>query len=209
MQCRLCLWMTSRDRIFGHGREFSVCHTCGYVQVNPQQILSIMDEGKRYLLHENSSGDPRYEEYLRPMVDLVLCRTAISTLGIDIGSGKEKVLEILLLAKGRRVVSYDLYFHPEENLLKNSYDFLICSETLEHFRDPRAELQRFSKLVKKGGPLFFRTSFFNASRKFTDWHYQRDPTHIGFFSEKTFFWMEKEFGWKMDLMQDPFVVMTV
>ncbi len=209
MQCRLCLEMTSRDRIFGHGRDFSVCDSCGYVQVNPQQILSTEDEGKRYLLHENSSGDPRYEEYLRPIVDLVVSRTAISTLGIDIGSGKEKVLETLLFSKGRRVVSYDLYFHPEESLLKNSYDFLICSETLEHFRDPRRELQRFSFLVKKGGPLFFRTSFYHSNRKFTDWHYQRDPTHIGFFSEKTFFWMEKEFGWKMDLLIDPFVVMTV
>lgn len=201
--------MTSNGQIFGHGREFFCCDTCGYVQVNPQQILSTLDEEKRYFLHENRNGDPRYEDYLRPMVEMVVGRTDDSMVGIDIGSGKEKVLESLLFAKGRKVVSYDLYFHPQEDLLKNSYDFLVCAETLEHFRNPRKELERFSKLIKKEGFLFFRTSFYSKEKKFSDWHYQRDPTHIGFFSEKTFFWIEKTLGWKLEFLQDPFVVLKV
>lgn len=206
MQCKLCLEQTSAQKLEAHGREFFCCENCGYVQVNPQQILSILEEEKRYQLHENALGDPRYEEFLCPMVDLVEAHVPSQAKGIDIGSGKEKVMESLLRSRGRMLVSYDLYFHADERLLKNSYDYLVCSETLEHFRDPREELKRFGVLVKKGGKLFFRTSFFSHERKFSDWHYQRDPTHIGFFAKETFEWMEKEFGWKLLILKDPFVV---
>ena len=30
---------------------------------------------------------------------------------------------------------------------------------------------------------------------FLDWHYNRDPTHLSFYSHKTMNWIAKKFNW--------------
>jgi hypothetical protein len=206
VQCKLCLADLPKPYFSGSKREFFQCENCALVQVNPAQIVSCAEEEARYRTHNNSLEDERYLAFLTPLAELILANTAADTLGLDFGSGAVTGMEYLLGQQGRKMNSYDLFFRPETELLKIRYDYLVCSETLEHFRDPRNELDSFRNFLKPGGKLFVQTSFFPGRAAFPQWHYQRDFTHIGFYSEKTFQWMASHYGWQILLLRDPFVI---
>ncbi len=205
-QCNLCLSDVCTAYFSGGKREFFQCPVCGLAQVNPVQIVSLSAEEARYRTHNNSLEDERYLAFLSPLVELVLKHTVAEEVGLDFGCGAVTGLEFLLGQNGRKMDSYDLFFHPRRDLLKNRYDYLVCSETAEHFREPRAEFDLFKKIVSPGGKLFLQTSFFPGVAAFPSWHYQRDYTHIGFYGEQTFQWMASYYGWKILFLRDPFVI---
>lgn len=206
VQCRLCLADVRTPYFSGGKREFFQCQTCGLVQVNPTQIVSAEVEEARYRTHNNSLEDARYLTYLAPLVELVSKYTATEAVGLDFGCGAVTGLEFLLGQQGRKMDSYDLFFRPQQDMLKNRYDYLVCSETVEHFRTPRSEFELFAKLIKPGGKLFLQTSFFPGVDAFSNWHYQRDFTHISFYSEQTFQWVATEHRWQILFLRDPFVI---
>ena len=81
-----------------------------------------------------------------------------------------------------------LYPYQKE-LLEKKYDVVTCSEAIEHFSNPELEWRRLWALLKPKGILAIMTQLRSFEKKFCDWWYIRDLTHISFFSEATFSWL--------------------
>ncbi|MDP6959818.1 MAG: class I SAM-dependent methyltransferase, partial [Planctomycetota bacterium] len=73
--------------------------------------------------------------------------------GLDFGSGPGPTLSLLMEESGYEVTLFDPFFAPDRSVLQVCYDFISCSETAEHFSDPRKEFDLFQKLLRPGGVL--------------------------------------------------------
>ena len=89
---------------------------------------------------------------------------------------------------------YDPIYAPQESVLKNRYDFIACSEVVEHFRMPGREFGNLWQLLEPGGWLGIMTKLVLDQQAFSRWHYKNDPTHISFFSRETFSCLAEHFS---------------
>ena len=89
---------------------------------------------------------------------------------------------------------------------ENSYDFVTCTEVVEHFYNPRKELQVIDGLLKVGGVLIVMTDHRREDREFSQWSYRTDSTHVGFFNRKSWQWVSQEMGWEILEYQPRLVV---
>jgi 2-polyprenyl-3-methyl-5-hydroxy-6-metoxy-1,4-benzoquinol methylase len=114
----------------------------------------------------------------------------------------EPVLKTLLSRAGYEAKGYDINFFPDEGL-NSTYDLVISTETFEHFREPGKELKEIKALLSPKGYLTVMTRHYPLLNgkadleSFKNWYYQRDPTHICFYSTKTFEWIAKSNGYKL------------
>jgi hypothetical protein len=130
-------------------------------------------------------------------------------IGLDFGCGQEPTLSVLFEEAGFTCANYDLYFANDPAVLEKQYDFLTCSETMEHFQNPREEFERFLQLVKPGGWIGIMTQLRDepaspelrgsGAPPFSTWFYKDDATHVCFFSRRTFQWLEKKYGLQLEL----------
>ena len=171
------------------------CPECDLVFVPERFHLSPDDEEARYMLHHNTISNEGYVEMFREKITLVHQYCPGITSVLDYGCGHEPVLTELLKRDEYDCDRYDLYFHPE--FPEGSYDLVISTEVFEHFRDVRSEINKISSLINPGGFLAVMTSFHYAIDHFEDWWYHSDPTHICFFSFRTFDWISKQFGFEI------------
>ena len=176
-------------------RRFFRCHICDLIFVQESSYLSSADEIARYRLHDNSLLNQGYVNMFLEKISLVheYCPGVNSVL--DYGCGPEPVLAELLKKDGFECDIYDPYFFPD--LPDRSYDLVISTEVFEHLKDIGADLNIIRSLLSPEGYLAIMTSFHDAVNSFEGWWYSKDPTHICFFSMRTFEWMAKEFGFKI------------
>ncbi len=92
---------------------------------------------------------------------------------------------------------YDPFFAPDPAVLDGSYDFITCTETVEHFFSPADEFERLNKMLRNGGWLGVMTEMRNDS-SFENWWYTRDPTHVCFYRVETMEWIALHFGWTLE-----------
>ena len=59
---------------------------------------------------------------------------------------------------GYSAALYDPIFHPDDTVLTQTYDFITCTETVEHFRHTRADFLRLHKLLAPGAYLGIMTT---------------------------------------------------
>ena len=100
--------------------------------------------------------------------------------------------------RGFPTQDYDPFFAPDRGLLDGHYDFVTCSETVEHFHDPAAEFERLHRLVRPGGWIGVMTQRVDE-RLSPSWGYLRDPTHVCFYSIATMRWIASRFGWTVEV----------
>jgi len=115
-------------------------------------------------------------------------------IGLDFGCGREPTLSVLFEEAGFPCANYDLHYFNDPAVLETQYDFLTCSETMEHFQNPRKEFERFLRLVKPGGWIGIMTQLRDEAPSFEKWFYKDDATHVCFFSKQSFQWLEKRYG---------------
>ena len=179
----------SKDRF----REYYHCLECGLIFVPSQFHLTPEQEKERYDLHENKPNDPGYRKFLSVLVDPITEIVPKGSKGLDFGSGPEPVMAGMLKEKGYQIAIYDKYYADDQLVLTQQYDFITCCETIEHFVNPKKELDLMVSLLKPGGWLGIKTNLFDFKpHSFDNWHYKRDLTHICFFTEKTFHWIHQE-----------------
>ena len=94
---------------------------------------------------------------------------------------------------------FDVYFYPDLALLDDHYDFITCTETIEHFYRPDEEFARFDRMLRPGGWLALMTCFLTDDQRFASWHYRRDPTHVVFYREATLRHIADRFGWTCEI----------
>ena len=180
---------------FKHEREFFICATCNLIFVPKKFHISEQDQINRYLQHNNSPEDLNYRKFLSKLLTPLVKNITAKSYGLDYGSGPGPTLSIMLEEVGFNVAIYDKYFSPNTVVLNKQYDFITCTETAEHFSTPKTEFENFQKILKPKGCIGIMTSMIEDPNSFLDWHYNRDPTHISFYSKKTMSWIAKNFNW--------------
>jgi hypothetical protein len=170
-------------------REFFHCEVCGLVFVPPHQFLSLIEEKKRYDLHQNSPRDPGYRGFLSRLFIPMQRRLAPGSSGLDFGSGPVPALALLFEEAGHRMTLYDRHYAPASAALDKQYDFIAAAEVVEHLHEPKWELDRLWQCLKPGGTLGIMTKFIVGQEAFPRWHYKNDLTHVCFFSQPPFSWL--------------------
>lgn len=177
------------------GRDYLRCAGCHAAFLDPAQRIPPDEEYARYLLHRNDPGDKGYRRFLSKLSDPLLKRLGPGADGLDYGCGPGPVLACMLREAGHRVRVYDPYFHPDPEPLDDLYDFITCTETVEHFHRPDEEFARLDRLLRPGGWLGITTCFLDGCGRFDSWHYRRDPTHVVFYRRETLARVARRFGW--------------
>ncbi len=161
------------------------CEACVATFVDPLHHPDPATERACYLTHRNETADPGYRRFLARLADPLLARLAPRSSGLDYGCGPGPALAEMLRDAGHTVALFDPVFHPGAAVLGRRYDFVTCTETVEHFHRPAEEFARLDALLAPGGWLAVMTCFQTDDARFAGWHYRRDPTHVVFYREAT------------------------
>ena len=92
---------------------------------------------------------------------------------------------------------YDKYFYPDQIVLKQKYDFIVCTETVEHFSNPIHDFDTIYSLIRQGGLFGIMTSILYGDIAFADWYYRFDPTHVAFYRPETLHWISQRWNWDL------------
>jgi hypothetical protein len=179
-------------------RDYYHCEDCDLVFVPPEFHLDPEAEKARYLTHNNDPNDVDYRAFLARLWDELRPRLTVGVHGLDYGAGPGPALAAMIEEAGFSVALYDPFFHPNTAALSISYDFITCTETVEHFSSPRTDFVRLHELLKPGGWLGVMTGVLKDKINFADWYYQRDPTHVAFYSEGTLRWVADWLRWEVE-----------
>ena len=152
-----------------------------------------------YQLHNNDVDDPSYRRFLSRLSIPLLAALPHAQQGLDYGCGPGPVLAMMLEEAGHHMTLYDPFFHDDQDALARRYDFITCTEAVEHFHQPSQEFQRLNRLLEPGGILAIMTCFQTDDARFANWHYRRDPTHVVFYREETFRFIASRFGWRCEI----------
>ena len=156
-------------------------------------------EKARYDTHNNDSTDPKYRKFLNQLAQPMLAKLKTGNCGLDYGSGPGPTLSVIFNEQGYPSKNYDPYYANNKNLLEQKYDFVSCSETVEHFADPYKEFCRFDNLLRSKAYLGIMTNTIENDQEFADWYYHRDPTHICFYRKRTWEWTANNFNWQLEI----------
>ena len=171
-------------------RKYYQCPDCHLVFVGKAFLLDANQEFAEYQLHENNVDDAGYQRFLtrvsEPLVLKLKQRTESGLNGLDFGCGPGPALAKMLTLQGYPTALYDPFFFDDKQVLTRTYDFITCTEAIEHFHKPGEEWSKLMKLLKPHGWLAIMTKRVLGKDKFQQWHYKNDPTHVCFFSEDTF-----------------------
>ena len=102
---------------------------------------------------------------------------------------------------------YDPFFFPNKDIFYKKYDFITCTEAVEHFFDPYKEFNVLDGLLVSGGWLGVMTCFLTDEELFGNWHYRRDPTHVVFYAEKTFEVIASQREWNCEIQSKDIVLL--
>lgn len=196
--CPLCLDPGAGVFFKEPARPYHRCHECSLIFVPSRFHLSEEEEKKRYDLHENNPDDPRYREFLNRLAGPLAARLPKGAKGIDFGSGPGPALSIMFSELGFSMKNFDPFYANDPEVLEGVYDFLACSEAMEHFSDPKREWELFMRMVRKGGFIGVMTDLLKEGADFPSWRYKREPTHVCFYSKKTFQWLAERYELKLD-----------
>jgi len=196
LNCPLCNCQAAFLLTFRQA-PYYLCNTCHGVFKDPAHFLSPQDEQARYQTHNNDVNDPGYQRFVSPIVEAV-CKyfDPQKHKGLDFGAGTGPVATKLLREKGFEIALYDPFFHNFPETLKDTYDFIISCEVVEHFYFPKIEFQQLKNMLKPDGKLILMTELRLDGADFSKWYYKNDPTHVFFYHQKTFQFIQKQFAFE-------------
>ena len=181
-------------------KRYWKCSYCEAIFLDKEFYLSSNDEYKHYLTHNNDVNDPRYKKFLSNLMLPLIERIKLNSIGLDYGCGPGPALSLMLREKGYQMLNYDPFFHSKKRNLLKKYDFICCSETVEHFHNPFGEFTRFNELLNNNGTIGIMTNFHSEQDIFENWYYIKDPTHVVFYNKKTFQIIAKIFDWDCEFL---------
>lgn len=188
-------------------RRYWRCAQCHLTFVDGSQLPSRETEKGQYDLHDNRPDDPGYRRFLSQITTPLNALIAPASKGLDFGCGPGPALAIMQREEGHHVTLYDPMYYPDRDALNQVYDFVTCTEVVEHLHQPRQEWDHFDRLVTPGGWLAIMTRFLDNDAAFERWHYRRDPTHVCFWQPDTFAWLAAQRGWRVHRCDNPVVLM--
>lgn len=189
-------------------RAYYQCSACKLVFVPPEYHLSSAEEKQIYDLHQNNLNDKGYLQFLNRFIEPLKEKLTGTETGLDFGSGPVPVLATLLENVGFEMAIYDIYYAKDGSALERNYDFICCTEVIEHLQQPKNVLEKLLNLLSTNGILGIMTKRVINVERFANWHYKNDPTHICFFSIDTFAWIAKKYALKLEITGNDVVFLT-
>lgn len=195
VSCLLC--GTSNTALFKQvaTQTYHRCNNCLLTFLDPDQMPSLEVERATYDMHENDPNDIHYRAFLRRATDPLIEKLKPGSYGLDYGCGPGPALAAMLSERGFAMEVYDPLYANDEDVLEESYDFITCTEVVEHFHAPKKELEQLNRMLTPGGWLAIMTSWLHDDIDFSTWHYRHDPTHVCFYQPKTFEYWARNAGW--------------
>ncbi|GIR87666.1 MAG: hypothetical protein CM15mP86_11250 [Gammaproteobacteria bacterium] len=89
--------------------------------------------------------------------------------------------------------------------MKAQYDFISCTEVVEHLFDPAKTLNLIDLILKKW-MVRSHDKIYDKSIIFEDWYYRKDPTHVAFYSKQTLETIADMMDWKCEIHSDNVVL---
>ena len=189
MPCPLCQCSDTAAYHCDRARPYRQCRRCRLVFVPPDYHLGPDAEKAHYDNHRNIVDDPGYRMFLQRLAQPLIEQLAPASRGLDFGCGPGPALADILQQAGFSVQLYDLYYYPDNSVLDSSMILLPPPKSLSTWRSPGRALQMLWQLLQPGGTLGLMTKQVIDRRRFANWHYIRDPTHIAFYSRDTLLWL--------------------
>jgi len=206
--CPLCLSSQTRPFYRNDLRDFLRCGQCHLVFVPAAFFLSLQDERACYDHHQNCPHDLRYRKFLSRLAEPLIERLTPGARGMDFGSGPGPTLSLMMAEAGHPTQIFDPYYHCDQAVWQDQYDFVTASEVVEHLHAPRADLKRCWDVLRPGGILAVMTKRVIENTEFASWHYKNDPTHVVFFSDETFRWVAADWHAQCDIIGTDVVLIT-
>lgn len=207
MNCPLC--STSQVEFYTKDkrRDYYICCNCSLVFVPTHQRLSAEEEKNEYDKHENSPDDIGYRKFLSRITLPINNIIPQNSYGLDFGCGPGPTLSVMLEEAGHSVDNYDIFYHNDNTVFNNKYDFITCTEVFEHLFNPGKVLNQLFSILKKNGTMGIMTKRVTNKEAFQAWHYKNDQTHVIFFSEKTFNWIGEKYQRSVDFVDKDVVLL--
>jgi len=207
VQCPVCL--EGEPGVFRQiGKQVYLrCPVCQATIMAPESRLTAEEEKQVYELHDNDPQDPGYRRFLAKLAEPLSERLPMGAAGLDFGCGPGPALALMLREAGFETALYDPFFHPDPTALATRYDFITCTEVVEHLYQPADVFRQLDSLLKPGGWLAIMTCFQTDDARFDNWHYRRDPTHVVFYREQTFQWLADHYGWQLEIPRKDVVLL--
>ena len=180
------------------GLDYWQCALCEATMLDPIKFISSNKEKKHYLKHNNEINDARYRTFLSNLIEPLKDKISIYDIGLDYGCGYAPALADILKKDGFNVELYDPFFFKNENIFCRKFNFITCSEVVEHFFKPYEEFNKIDSLLATNSWLAIMTSFMTEDYLFENWHYRRDPTHVVFYKKITFKIIANQRDWKIN-----------
>lgn len=194
VSCPLCSGACELHFVKSDGTSFYDCCDCRGIHLPARHWLSPSEEKVHYLTHNNDVYDPRYRSFVSPIVEAILSEQSPYAIGLDYGAGPGPVISKMLEEESFQTKLFDPFFHPDPSPLNDRYEYIICTEVIEHFQKPYKEFKRLSDLLKPQGTLYCMTELYHDGIDFAKWRYKNDPTHVFFYRSPTMDWIAHEFG---------------
>lgn len=206
MRCLLCENELD-DFTYWNEKEYFKCINCHSIILKPSHYISSKEEKERYQEHNNDVNDKRYQAFVSPIVEGVLNDYHKDHEGLDFGSGTGPVITKMLRDQGYKIVTYDPFFANNKERLKESYDYIVCCEVMEHFHNPRLEFSRLKSMLKPGGSLYLKTDIYSQEIDFDSWYYKNDPTHVFFYHKYALEYIKKQYGFSDMIIENDMIVL--
>lgn len=202
MSCPLCHARQTRDYAFVDGEKYYRCSDCALVFLSPQQLPSKQTEKALYDQHRNDPADDGYRTFLSQVSVPLTAQLPPGASGLDYGCGPGPALVAMMRERGFSCEGYDPIYACDTQLLEGRYDFVTCTEVVEHFHHPGRDFDTLVTLLNPGGWLAIMTRWLTDDVDFQRWHYRRDPTHVCFYNRDTFEWIARHHGLRACYPQD-------
>ncbi len=190
MKCQICgnscsSFLVKRKK---WEKKYYKCGNCEFIFIDEGELLDTKDERIRYEDHNNSTEDKGYKDYFRRFISYAFEGVSKESRILDYGSGPEPVLRETLIEDGYKDVKiYDKFFMNDETPLKLKYNLVVSTEVVEHIYNPLDTFKLLTNLLERDGTLVIMTNLHeNSVENFSRWWYITDPTHVVFYSLKTF-----------------------
>jgi len=177
--------------------DYWQCAVCKATMLNPLKFISSNEEKKHYLKHNNEINDSGYRTFVSNLIKPLKDKILADDMGLDYGCGYAPALADILKKDGFNVELYDPFFFKNENIFLRKFNFITCSEVVEHFFEPYEEFNKIDSMLAPNSWLAIMTSFMTEDNLFKNWHYRRDPTHVVFYKKMTFKIIAKQRNWKI------------
>ncbi len=199
IECPLCLntqcehyYSSTRKNLI---RDYLICRGCDLIFVPEKFHLSVEEQKERYLQHNNDPDDEQYRIFLSRLKDRLIPFLAPGQFGLDYGCGPGPTLSLMMSEDGHETNNYDPIFRPDPSVLDRNYEFIVSTETIEHFSDVKTNFDLINRILKVSGFFGVMTSVRYENIDFGSWHYRYDPTHLSFYSPETMQYIASNWGW--------------